>query len=206
MKNQRSQKPEARIYLSVSMCHCYCLKQHCRFSQVNDRYENFRVWSKIKTSCDILWDVRVLEKSSTRFLRTKQTSPPLHNANTYSEQKTVKDLVLEMVVELAGQKKHMRKIKRWRKEMDSTETEPSDCGSPKRMISSFRRPISSSTFIVMALCFWLLRGAASSLDSRSVFVQAGGKRVYKQSRYPFKISIDVQRRDPQKSRGLHPYP
>ncbi len=90
--------------------------------------------------------------------------------------------------------------------MDSTETEPSDCGSPKRMISSFRRPISSSTFIVMALCFWLLRGAASSLDSRSVFVQAGGKRAYKQSRSPFKISIDVQRRDPQKSRGLHPYP
>jgi hypothetical protein len=130
----------------------------------------------------------------------------LHNANTYYEQKTLKDLFLEMVVELAGQKKHRRKIKTRRKEMDNTETEPSDCGSPKRVISSFRRPISSSTFIVMALCFWLLRGAASSLVSRSVFVQPGGKKAYKQALSPFKISIDVQRRDPQKSRGLHPYP
>lgn len=103
-------------------------------------------------------------------------------------------------------KKHRRKVKTWRKEMDSTETEPSDCGSPKRVISSFRRPISSSTFIVMALCFWLLRGAASSLVSRSVFVQAGGKKAYKEARSPFKISIDVQIRDPQKSRGLHPCP
>jgi hypothetical protein len=37
-------------------------------------------------------------------------------------------------------------------------------------------------------------------------VQAGGKKAYKESRSPFKISIDVQRREPQKSRGLHPCP
>jgi hypothetical protein len=63
--------------------------------------------------------------------------------------------------------------------MDSTETEPSDCGSPKRVISSFRRPISSSTFIVMALCLWLLRSAASSLVSSCK--QAGRRRTSKRA-------------------------
>jgi hypothetical protein len=204
MKNQRSKKPE-----SIYPCRCATATAlnnvvDSHKSTIITKISGYEARSKLLVTS--LGDVRILEKSSTRFLRTKQTSPPLHNTNTYSEQKTLKDLFLEMVVELAGQKKHKRKIKTWRKEMDSTETEPSDCGSPKRVISSFRRPISSSTFIVMALSFWLLRGAASSLVSGSVFVQAGGKKAYKEARSPFKISIDVQRRDPQKSRGLHPYP
>jgi hypothetical protein len=204
MKNQRSQKPE---YIYPCRCATATALNNIvdsHKSTIVTKISGYEARSKLLvTSYGMSESWR---KAARDFCERSKLLRHCITLTLTLNRKLWKDLFLEMVVELVGQKKHRRKIKTWIKEMDSTETEPSDCGSPKRVISSFRRPISSSMFIVMALCFWLLRGAASSLVSRSVFVQAGGKRAYKQSRSPFKISIDVQRRDPQKSRGLHPYP